>query len=87
VALVVLLSVLPMHRVGSGLVLIVAFSVGLAAVLVVIGVPMVYARGLMARFPQDGPLIHRWLPLTCPGVTTRLGLGIVLQAVTPWIPR
>ena len=58
--LVVLLSALSMRRVGFGLVLIVAFSVGLAAVLVAIGVLMVYARRLMARFREDGPLIHRW---------------------------
>src|SRR5262245_58792240 len=43
-ALVVLLSALSMRRIGFGLVLIVAFSVGLAAVLVAIGILMVYAR-------------------------------------------
>jgi ABC-type nickel/cobalt efflux system permease component RcnA len=36
-----------MRRVGFGLILIVAFSVGLAAVLVAIGILMVYARRLM----------------------------------------
>ena len=46
-----------MRRVGFGLILIVAFSIGLAAVLVVIGILMVYARRLMARFREDGPLI------------------------------
>ena len=86
-ALVVLLSALSMRRVGFGLVLIVAFSVGLAAVLVVIGVLMVYARRLMSRFREDGPLIHRWLPLTSSAVMMLLGLGIAAQAVAPWIPR
>jgi ABC-type nickel/cobalt efflux system permease component RcnA len=86
-ALVVLLSALSMRRVGFGLILIVAFSIGLAAVLVVIGLLMVYARRLMARFREDGPLIHRWLPLTSSAVMMLLGLGIAAQAVAIWIPR
>ena len=86
-ALVVLLTALSMHRVGFGLVLIVAFSIGLAAVLVAIGVLMVYAGRLMTRFREDGPLISRWLPLTSSAVMTLLGLGIAAQAVLPWIPR
>ena len=86
-ALVVLLSALSMHRIGFGLVLIVAFSVGLAAVLVVIGVLMVYAGRLMTRFRDDGPWIRRWLPLTSSAVMTLLGLGIAVQAMAPWIPR
>jgi nickel/cobalt transporter (NicO) family protein len=86
-ALVVLLTALSMHRVGFGLVLIVAFSIGLAAVLVAIGVLMVYAGRLMTRFREDGPWIRRWLPLTSSAVMTLLGLGIAAQAVLPWIPR
>ena len=39
-----------MQRIGFGLLLIVAFSVGLAAVLIAIGVLMVYTRQFMARF-------------------------------------
>jgi nickel/cobalt transporter (NicO) family protein len=86
-ALVVLLGALSMRRVGFGLVLIVAFSVGLAAVLVIIGILMVYARRLMTRFREDGPWIHRWLPLTSSAVMTLLGLGIAAQALTSWMPR
>src|SRR4029450_12885334 len=84
-ALVVLLTALSMHRVGFGLVLIVAFSVGLAAVLVAIGVLMVYAGRLLPRFKEAGPLIRRWLPLTSSAVMTLLGFGIAIQAVVPWI--
>jgi ABC-type nickel/cobalt efflux system permease component RcnA len=86
-ALVVLLSALSMNRVGFGLVLIVAFSVGLAAVLVAIGILMVYAGRLMARFREDGPWMRRWLPLTSSAVMTLLGLGIAVQAVAPWMAR
>src|SRR5439155_23818507 len=53
-ALVVLLSAVALRRVGFGLLLIVAFSVGLAAVLGGIGLLMVYARPFMARCQGDG---------------------------------
>ena len=80
-ALVVLLSAVSLNRIGFGLLLIVAFSVGLAAVLITIGVLMVYARRLMTRFRGEGPLIERWLPLTSSAVITILGLSIAIQAL------
>jgi nickel/cobalt exporter len=80
-ALVVLLSALSMHRVGFGLLLIVAFSLGLAAVLIAIGILMVYARRVMARFQGDGVLITRWLPLTSAAVITVFGIAIAIQAL------
>jgi len=80
-ALVVLLSALSLRRVGFGLLLIVAFSVGLAAVLIAIGVLMVYARRLMARFDESGPLVTRWLPLGSSAVMTLLGVSIAVQAL------
>ena len=80
-AVVVLLSALSLNRVGFGLLLIVAFSVGLAAVLIAIGILMVYARRLMRRFDTNGPLIHRWLPLTSSAVITIVGVLIALQAL------
>src|SRR5262249_4338168 len=80
-ALVVLLSALSLRRVGFGLLLIVAFSVGLAAVLIAIGVLMVYARRLMARFDESSPLVTRWLPLASSAVMTLLGVSIAVQAL------
>jgi len=59
----------------------VAFSVGLAVVLVAIGILMVYARRLMSRFHEDGPLITRWLPLASSAVITLLGVAIAVQAL------
>src|SRR5262249_10078848 len=79
-ALVVFLSALALRRVGFGLLLIVAFSVGLALVLVAIGMVMVYARRLVARFDESGPLVTRWLPLTSSAVMTLLGASIAVQA-------
>jgi ABC-type nickel/cobalt efflux system permease component RcnA len=87
-ALVVLLSALSLRRVGFGLLLIVAFSVGLALVLVAIGLLVVHARRLVARFDEGGPLVTRWLPLTSSAVMTLLGASIAAQAlasgVFPW---
>ncbi len=80
-ALVVLLSSLALNRIGFGLLLIVAFSVGLAAVLIAIGLLMVYARRFMARFQGEGPLIKRWLPLTSSAVITILGIAIAIQGL------
>jgi len=80
-ALVVLLSAVALRRVGFGLFLIVAFSVGLAAVLIAIGILMVYAGKLMARFRTDSPLITRWLPLTSSAVIGLLGMAIAVQAL------
>jgi ABC-type nickel/cobalt efflux system permease component RcnA len=87
-ALVVLLSALSLRRVGFGLLLIVAFSVGLALVLILIGMLMVYARRLVVRFDESGPLVTRWLPLTSSAVMTLLGVSIAVQALAsggiPW---
>jgi ABC-type nickel/cobalt efflux system permease component RcnA len=80
-ALVVLLSALSLNRVGLGLLLIAAFSLGLAAVLIAIGVLMVYAHRLMARFQGDGALMTRWLPLTSAAMMTGFGLAIAVQAL------
>jgi len=80
-ALVVLLSALSLHRVGLGLFLIVAFSIGLAAVLIVIGLLMVYARQFMARWKGDGLFAKRWLPVVSSGTMLILGLGIAAQSL------
>jgi ABC-type nickel/cobalt efflux system permease component RcnA len=80
-ALVVLLSAVSLHRVAFGLYLILAFSLGLAAVLISIGLVTVYARRLLARVPTDGPVINRWLPMASAAVITCLGLAIVFQGL------
>ncbi len=80
-ALVVLLSALSLHRVGFGLFLILAFSLGLAAVLIASGLLMVYARQLLARWNTDGPFIKRWLPLASAMFMLILGLVISGRAL------
>jgi ABC-type nickel/cobalt efflux system permease component RcnA len=80
-ALVVLLSAIALRRTGFGLLLIVAFSVGLASVLVAIGLLMVYARRFMAPVRGDGPIVGRWLPLASAAVIAVLGIAIAVQAL------
>jgi ABC-type nickel/cobalt efflux system permease component RcnA len=80
-ALVVLLSAIALRRTGFGLLLIVAFSVGLAVVLIAIGLLMVHARRFMARIHGDGPVVRRWLPLASAAVITVLGVSIAIQAL------
>jgi nickel/cobalt exporter len=79
-ALVVLLSAFSLHRIGFGLFLITAFSLGLAAVLVVVGLTMVYAKCLMAaRIPAGGAIMH-YLPLVSSASMVLLGVGIAVSA-------
>ena len=80
-ALVVLLSAFSLHRVGFGLFLIVAFSFGLAAVLIAIGLLMVYTRQFFARWKTDTSVVKRWLPVTSAGFMLILGLGIAGRAL------
>jgi ABC-type nickel/cobalt efflux system permease component RcnA len=81
-ALIVLLSALALHRIGLGFFLIVAFSVGLAAVLIGFGMLMVFARRFMSRMAVDGPLTQWWLPLASSVFITVLGIALVVQAVS-----
>jgi ABC-type nickel/cobalt efflux system permease component RcnA len=80
-ALVVLLSAFSLHRPGFGLFLIVAFSMGLAAVLIVMGLIAIYARRMMSRLPAEGPLIQRWLPLASAVMITVLGLAVAVRGL------
>jgi nickel/cobalt exporter len=81
-ALIVLLSAFALHRIGLGFFLIVAFSVGLAAVLIGFGMLMVYARRFMSHLQIDGPLTKRWLPVASSAFITVLGLILTVQALS-----
>jgi len=76
-ALVVLLAAISLHRIGYGLVLIIAFSVGLAVAITSIGLFAVTARRAFARAGFDGPLV-RALPTVSALVV--LVLGVVMTA-------
>jgi ABC-type nickel/cobalt efflux system permease component RcnA len=69
-----------MHRVGFGMILILAFSIGLAVVLTTIGLMFVKARQLLDRVPTAGPLM-RILPAVSAFIIMILGIGISIGAL------
>lgn len=79
-ALVVLLSAIAVHRVGAGLLFIVAFSLGLASVLVGIGILVVHASRLLAPFGRDNGLL-RFVPVVSAAVISVIGMGLAVQAL------
>ncbi len=82
-ALVVLLSAIALHRVAFGLLLIVAFSIGLAAVLVGIGLLLVYARHFFQRVSIGGRLAPRLIPVAGSALIIVTGVVLVLEALPP----
>jgi len=80
-ALVVLLSAIALQRVGYGLLLVVAFSVGLAATLTGIGLAFVYAGRLMNLSARSGRLV-RVLPVMSAFVIACIGAVICFQALS-----
>jgi nickel/cobalt transporter (NicO) family protein len=79
-ALVVLLSAIALHRIGLGLALIVAFSVGLATTITAIGLVAVLARRAFSRLRLDGRLISA-LPAASALAIVAVGIGITLNAL------
>jgi high-affinity nickel-transport protein len=80
-ALVVLLSAFSLHRIGFGLFLITAFSFGLAAVLVIVGLTMVYAKSVISSRLHAGNTALRYLPFLSSAFMVVLGVGITASAV------
>ena len=76
-ALVVLLAAISLHRVGYGLLLIVAFSLGLAGAMTAIGLLAVTAKRAFSRMSFDGRLI-RVLPAV--SALAIVGLGLAMTA-------
>jgi ABC-type nickel/cobalt efflux system permease component RcnA len=80
-ALVVLLSAVAFHQVAFGMLLIVAFSAGLATTLVAIGLLMIYLGGIVRRFERFGTF-SRLLPVFSAAGVVLLGGAI---AIGSWI--
>jgi nickel/cobalt exporter len=79
-ALVLLLGAISLHRLGFGMVLVFAFSAGLAVVLTGIGLLMIYARKLFERFSFE-TRVPRLLPIVSASIITLAGVGIVFGAL------
>jgi ABC-type nickel/cobalt efflux system permease component RcnA len=79
-ALVVLLAAISLHRVGYGLVLILAFSVGLAAAMTGIGLLAVSAKRAFGRVDFERGVV-RLLPALSALVVLGLGLAMTVRAL------
>jgi nickel/cobalt exporter len=76
-ALVVLLGAIAQHQIALGLVLILAFSAGLACTLVALGLVVVYGQRLFSRLPAPGRLTTA---LPAASAVVIVGIGFVLTA-------
>ena len=76
-----LLSAVALHRIAYGMVLITAFSIGLASVLIVIGMMVVSTRHWFERFPAGEGLLRR-LPVFSAAAITLIGVMLIIRAVT-----
>jgi nickel/cobalt transporter (NicO) family protein len=79
-ALVVLLAAISLHRVAFGMLLVVAFSAGLALTITGIGLVAVLARSAFRRLSFEGPLVSL-LPAVSALVILAAGLAMTLHAL------
>jgi len=79
-SLAVLIAAVNLGRIELGLALIAAFSVGMALVLVAIGILMVKAKDFMARFTGEGAFV-RALPAVSGGILFLLGAWLTFQSL------
>ena len=79
-ALVLLLGAISLDRLGFGMVLVFAFSAGLATVLTGVGLLMIYARKLFERYSFEARM-PRLAPVASAAVITLAGLGIAFAAL------
>jgi ABC-type nickel/cobalt efflux system permease component RcnA len=85
-ALVLLLSAISIGRVGLGLLLLLSFSLGLAGVLVGIGVMVLYAKRLLPKRSRLGQgSFLRWAPVASAVVVVMLGI-IMTSVSLGWLP-
>jgi len=79
-ALVVLLIAIALNKVTLGLVILLSFSVGLASVLVAIGILLVVAKPIVTRFTGEGK-IFSYLPVASAAIIILLGCGIAVKGL------
>jgi ABC-type nickel/cobalt efflux system permease component RcnA len=83
-ALVLLLGAIALGRTGFGLILLAAFSLGLAIVLVAIGALVLYAKNLLPARKAGGSAFFRWVSVASPAVVMIAGL-VTTAASLGWI--
>ena len=83
-ALLILVATVAAGRAAYGVVLVVAFGIGMAAVLVGVGLAMVYGSGMIARVPRHSSLSRAagLAPMLAALTVLMLGLYLTEQALT-----
>ncbi|MBI4712907.1 MAG: sulfite exporter TauE/SafE family protein [Planctomycetes bacterium] len=79
-AIVILLMAISLNKTIWGLILILAFSVGLASVLVTIGILMVTGTSLLDKFTKGGR-VFRTLAVISPVLIIFIGFGIIFKTL------
>ena len=91
-ALVVMLGAIALHRTLFGIVLVVAFSTGLAFTLTSVGLLVLYARRFLDRVPSSGRIVQL-MPIASAAIVTGLGAYLTLRGLATfpsgaprWLP-
>jgi nickel/cobalt transporter (NicO) family protein len=84
-ALILLLSAISIGRVGLGMILLVAFSLGLAVVLMATGMAVLYAKNLFPERKSKSGVFFRYMPVI--SAAAIVVIGVVMTSVSlGWIP-
>jgi ABC-type nickel/cobalt efflux system permease component RcnA len=84
-ALILLLSCISIGRIGLGMVLLVSFSLGLAIVLTLTGLAVLYAKNLLPEGKRTNNAFFRYMPVISAGVIVIVGV-LVTSVSLGWIP-
>jgi ABC-type nickel/cobalt efflux system permease component RcnA len=83
-ALILLLSAISIGRVGLGMVLLIAFSLGLAIVLMATGMTVLYARNLFPAGKGAGGAFFRYMPVV--SAAAIMAIGVIMTSMSlGWI--
>jgi len=78
--MVLLLAAVALDKTAYGMLLVSAFSVGLAMTLTVVGLMFLYARNRFSR-PQEEHNWAEWMPVLSAGTITVLGVALCIGAL------
>jgi nickel/cobalt exporter len=79
-ALVLLLTAVALHQITYGLVLVSGFSLGLASVLIALGLVAIYAKQWLEQVSIFNGLVH-WLPVVSATTVMCIGISITVFSV------
>ena len=84
-ALLILLGAIASGRSAFGVVLVVAFGLGMAAVMTAVGLALIFARGRLDGVATDSLFgkLRTWMPLAAACLVLGIGLYLTVQAVGP----